>query len=211
MLLKEYKPAKEIDFSLFVPDYMEMFEVFNQTPQCPFNLDDESHKIDVSNVHEHGPSTSNDRSKGGRGGAKGVKPSRAVDHDPEHEADPDWIEFDPEKDRSKFFGHVMEDEGQLRSKVVEQKEKKNAREAERKQRAIENAKKAALTAEQQELVGRKESAEDIMTKLDQQKLKEAQAIIAQIESESYSRFDVDYESKNKGGYHRNEEEILTDD
>jgi len=28
----------------------------------------------------------------------------------EEEQDPDWIDFDPEKERTKFFGHVMEDE-----------------------------------------------------------------------------------------------------
>jgi len=50
-----------------------------------------------------------------------------------------------------------------------------------------------------------------MSKLDQDKLKEAQAIIAQIESESYSKFDEDFEKKNKGGWNRHEDEILTDD
>ena len=38
-LLALYRPAKEIDFSLFVDDYMELFEVFNQITQDPFNLD----------------------------------------------------------------------------------------------------------------------------------------------------------------------------
>ena len=53
-------------------------------------------------------------------------------YDEENEPDPDWIEFDPEKDRSKFFGHVMEDEAKIRQNVIVKKEKKIAKEEERK-------------------------------------------------------------------------------
>jgi len=48
---------------------------------------------------------------------KPVRPIHGGDDD-ENEPDPDWIEFDPEKEKGKFFGHVMEDESTLRNKVV---------------------------------------------------------------------------------------------
>jgi hypothetical protein len=76
-------------------------------------------------------------------------------------------------------------------------------------KAIENAKRAALTNEQKNLIAQEERKVD-MTAIDQNKLKEAQAIVAQIESESYSKFDDEFESKIKGGW-RHEEEILTDE
>ena len=66
-----------------------------------------------------------------RAGAYHQKPKK--DFKPVHkeeddvEADPDWIEFDPEKERSRFFGHVMEDEAALREKVIVKKEKKQAK------------------------------------------------------------------------------------
>lgn len=30
--------------------------------------------------------------------------------DEDEDVDPEWVEFDPEKDKSKFYGHVMADE-----------------------------------------------------------------------------------------------------
>jgi len=30
------------------------------------------------------------------------------------EEDPEWIEFDPQKERTKFLGHTMEDESKIR-------------------------------------------------------------------------------------------------
>lgn len=41
--------------------------------------------------------------------------------------DPDWIDFDPEKTREKFFGHVMEDEQALRDDVLIKKKAKEER------------------------------------------------------------------------------------
>ncbi len=46
-----------------------------------------------------------DWSKGGK---------QVVTEEVEEEEDPDWIDFDPEKTRAKFFGHVMEDEQAIR-------------------------------------------------------------------------------------------------
>jgi hypothetical protein len=40
---------------------------------------------------------------------KGAKPNTTNDEE-EEDRDPDWIDFDPEKNRDKFFGHVMPDE-----------------------------------------------------------------------------------------------------
>jgi len=70
----------------------------------------------------------------------------------------------------------MEDEAKLREKVVVKKEKKLLREEEKKQSVINAAKRAALTSEQLKLVETSKT-EEIVSKLDQQKLKEAQAII----------------------------------
>ena len=125
--------------------------------------------------------------------------------DDENAPDPDWIEFDPEKERTKFFGHVMADEASLREKIVVKKEKKIAKEADRKEKAIDLAKRLQLTTEQRDLIASNENQID-MSKIDQSKLKEAQAIIAQIESESYSKYDIDFESKHKGGQWTSHEE-----
>ena len=38
------------------------------------------------------------------------KPTDPDGGEGEEEGDPEWIEFDPEKQRDKFFGHVMADE-----------------------------------------------------------------------------------------------------
>ena len=185
-----------------------MFEVFNATSQVPFNHDkEELEKVDLKRVQDLGNEKPRTYNKGGD--KRPYKPKQA-DVDPENEPDPDWIEFDPEKERSKFFGHVMTDEAKLRERVVVQKERKLAKEEDRKKKVIENAKRAALTTEQKDLIhSSKDSAVDI-SKLDQDKLKQAQAIITQIENESYSKFDLDFENKNKGGY-RHEDELLTDD
>jgi hypothetical protein len=45
----------------------------------------------------------------------------------EDDVDPDWIDFDPEKTREKFFGHVMEDEQALRDIVINKKKAKEDR------------------------------------------------------------------------------------
>lgn len=58
---------------------------------------------------------------GGKAGAKqdGNAPWQKKAQDEEKEdGDPEWIEFDPDKQRDKFFGHVMEDEEKVRAKVI---------------------------------------------------------------------------------------------
>lgn len=66
----------------------------------------------------------------------------------------------------------MEDEAKLREKVIVKKEKKQARDVERKQTVLDNAKKAALTPEQLKLVDASKK-EQIVSKIDKQKLLEA--------------------------------------
>lgn len=46
-LLGLYKKEEKIDFGLLVEDYMELFEVFNQNAQKPFNMDDEVETLDL--------------------------------------------------------------------------------------------------------------------------------------------------------------------
>jgi hypothetical protein len=40
---------------------------------------------------------------------KGTRPNVTVEEE-DDDKDPDWIDFDPEKNQNKFFGHVMSDE-----------------------------------------------------------------------------------------------------
>lgn len=50
-----FEKIKDIDFSLLVPDYIDLFEVFNETPQIPFNSDlAEIAKIDLKKVQDMG-------------------------------------------------------------------------------------------------------------------------------------------------------------
>ena len=44
------------------------------------------------------------------------------DGDEEDEDDPEWIEFEIGKDRTKFLGHKMEDESRMREAVLKKKE-----------------------------------------------------------------------------------------
>jgi hypothetical protein len=150
---------------LLVKDYMEMFDVFNQTAQLPFNMEDDVETVDLSALNDMGGHQRDQKRpyqpKGGQ------HKQRFQEVDPEDEPDPEWIEFDPEKDFNKFFGHVMQDEEKLREKVVVEKEKKKVKEEEKKQKAIENAKKAAMLKLDPYGQG---------DKLDKDKLEQAQAI-----------------------------------
>ena len=59
---------------------------------------------------------------GAKAGAKqeGTAPwQKKAQDEEEEEGDPEWIEFDPDVQRDKFFGHVMEDEEKVRAKVIE--------------------------------------------------------------------------------------------
>lgn len=58
----------------------------------------------------------------------------------------------------------------------------------------EQAKFEIMTSEQRDLIEQSKNEEN-KESVDQQKLKEAEALAAQIEAESYSKFDVDFESK----------------
>lgn len=58
----------------------------------------------------------------------------------------------------------------------------------------EQAKFEIMTSEQRDLIEKSKNEEN-KESVDQQKLKEAEALAAQIEAESYSKFDVDFESK----------------
>ena len=71
---------------------------------------------------------------------KGTKTNVTGALEDDEGADPDWIDFDPEKTREKFFGHVMEDEQALRDVVINKKKAKEERAEQRKQKAAELAK-----------------------------------------------------------------------
>jgi len=174
----------------------------------PFNLDDEVKKIDPTRFQER-PGGRDKKPYGGpkppaKGDEKWNRQAKGGLEDEEEEIDPDWIEFDPEKNREKFFGHVMEDEQKLREKVVHKKEQKVARAEERKQKAIHQAKLEKMTVEQRDIIA--ESKKTDISNIDQDKLKEAEKLAAQIEQESYSKFDEAFEHRAK----RNED-TLTDE
>ena len=54
---------------------------------------------------------------------KNTKPGKELEEEEDSE-DPEWIEFDPEKERTKFLGHVMEDESKIRENIIKKKENK---------------------------------------------------------------------------------------
>lgn len=146
-----FKKEEEINFELFDKDYLSVFEVFSQSSQLPFGLEKELNKnVDVRKFQEKPGGAGANQTKRygnyqgkGQPGAKGDWNNRADKaaaggiEEEEEEGDPEWIEFDPEKQRDKFFGHVMADEQKIREQVLVRKEQKQAKAQERKQRAIE--------------------------------------------------------------------------
>lgn len=87
--------------------------MFNQNAQLPFNMDDEVETLDLQHVFD---GFSNTRGPKHADKAKAYRQQKPQEVE-EEEPDPDWIEFDPEKERGKFFGHVMQDEEKLRERV----------------------------------------------------------------------------------------------
>ena len=98
----------------------------------------------------------------------------------------------------------MEDEQKLREKVLIKKEQKLARVEDKKQKAIEQAKKEKMTVEQRDIIAESKKADT--SNVDKEKLKEAEKLAALIESEGYAKFDQAFENKN-----RRNEDTLTDD
>lgn len=97
----------------------------------PFNQDEEAQNIDVKKFQD-------------KGGAK--KDIKKKFYKPEdEEEDPEWIGFDPEKEKTKFLGHVMNDESRLRDQVTKRKEDKQKEKADRRNRAAEIEKEQRMT------------------------------------------------------------------
>ena len=171
--------------------------------------------IDVRRFQEKpGGANAAKRSYPTAGAKAGPKPEQApwqkkALEEEEEEGDPEWIEFDPDVQRDKFFGHVMEDEETIRAKVIEQKKAKQDRAVNRKQKAIDQAKREQMTAEQRSIIEEsKKGGFDHESKENADLLREAERLAAQIEAESYSKFDQDYEKKARN---RRDDEILTDE
>lgn len=115
-LIDMYRPNPNIDFDLFDKNFMDHFEVFNNEPKEPFANDDEYPEIDMKRFQER--PGGNPKAKGAGylgnkpnwnkdGAAKAKQPTDEYD---EEGPDPDWMQFDPEKDKEKFWGNVMHDE-----------------------------------------------------------------------------------------------------
>lgn len=74
---------------------------------------------------------------------------------------------------------------------------------------VEKALAEGMTNEQREII---ESSKNETAGIDQEKLAEAEALVAQIEAESYSKFDLDFEAAHKKkNWQSTDEEILNDD
>ena len=142
-----YKKEEEINFELFDKDYLSVFEVFSQTSQLPFGLEKELNKsVDVrkfqekpggagANQNKRYPYKPQGQNAGKEPWVKGTgKAAAGGDGEDEEEGDPEWIEFDPEKQRDKFFGHVMADEQRLREQVVRRNAEKEREHKERQAR-----------------------------------------------------------------------------
>lgn len=143
-----YVQEDNIKFDLFDEDYMSVYDVFSSGPQIPFGEDHEA--CAALNVRAFQDKAGGGASKryanygaGGKGGPaapadkkdwnKGTKTNvTGGGLEDEEGLDPDWIDFDPEKTREKFFGHVMEDEQALRDGVVNKKKAKEERAEQRK-------------------------------------------------------------------------------
>ena len=67
---------------------MEMFDVFTQLPQLPFNMEDEVETIDLSTVNDFGGHPKDGKRSNT---AKHFRAAKQADVDPDDEADPDWI------------------------------------------------------------------------------------------------------------------------
>lgn len=93
--------------------------------------------------------------------------------DDDEDADPEWVEFDPEKETSKFFGHVMQDEAKMRENVVKKKEREAAKAEKRKRDFIEMAINEGMTEEQRNIIAQSKN-EDNNEEIDKDKLKEAE-------------------------------------
>ena len=119
-----------INFDLFDNDYMSVYDVFNQTPQIPFGQEAELLKTINVKAFQDKPGGGVSKRYANYGpGKQGQKDwnkgeKKNVAEEEEDDRDPDWIDFDPEKNRDKFFGHVMADEQQLRETVLIKKKNK---------------------------------------------------------------------------------------
>ena len=78
-------------------------------------------------------------------------------------------------------------------RVIYKKEQKQQRNNERKQKMAEQAKFEQMTTEQRDLIESSKN-QDNLEEIDMTKLKEAEALAAQIEAESYSKCDVEFEN-----------------
>ena len=195
-LLKAFEIQAEIDFSLFDADYMSCFEVFAPQANRPFNLCTELlEQVNVTKFQEKPRDKRYQQTN---------KPRTWKPHpDEEGEEDPEWIEFDPQKERTKFLGHTMEDEGRIREQVLRKKETRQNKAEERRKKAVEQAKLEGMTEEQRKIL-----AEQDQSNTDPAKLREAEALAAAIEAESFSKYDEQYERQKRGG---RTDEALTDD
>lgn len=86
----------------------------------------------------------------------------------------------------------MPDEQKIRDQVINRKEQKQAKAQKIKARAIEQAKLEQMTDDQRNIIA---SKDDASANVDKTKLAEAEALAAQIESGSFSKFDIDFERR----------------
>lgn len=71
-----------------------------------------------------------------------------------------------------------------------------------------------MTEEQRNIIAESKNDKVDQSNIDKEKLREAERLAAQIEAESFSKFDLDFESKNKQNSYQNRtrtEDVLTDD
>ena len=153
-ILALFVQEAEIDFNLFDNDYMSSYEVFASSPNLPFNKEtDLMAQVDVKRFQDKNAGAK------GRTGAKGSgkdkqwqKPDKKRGEDEDDEDDPEWIEFEIGKDRTKFLGHVMDDEDKIREAIVKRKENKIAKAEERKKKFVEQAMNEGMTEEQRKII-----------------------------------------------------------
>ena len=127
--------------------FFERFSMFSRGPIIPFALEKDT-EIDVQKYWDKAcpspaKSTYYDERKAKFEKNKTNNWDKGVKHhslEEEEEADPDWMDFDPSKEKKRFVGHVMEDEQKLREKVLKKKAEQEDRIKKRKEEAAARAK-----------------------------------------------------------------------
>jgi len=110
---------------------MEQYDIYAGVSAYPSNHDDTLSDIDITKLWERGKPPGPSKSKPPGSWEKETNVNRDME-----EAEPEWIDFDPEKQTKRFLGNEMADEARLREEAKATKIRKEKMAAEKKEKAI---------------------------------------------------------------------------